>query len=197
MAYECRKPPGETGGHESGTDFVHHQTTQGKPTQRKAKPIAAWGHSSRPRLLSCTRGAGAGSWPCSTPSSGHCFCPTPTGRGTPRVLEEVASQQVVGSIQGLPVVTDPNIETNLGTGGDEDPVYVLSRIRRCAVGVGDQGKGITGDQGAEPHGAVAAVWLPGVLCGPLPAERRRAHRPDGTDVLRRFGATAQLSFGGH
>jgi HK97 family phage major capsid protein len=41
------------------------------------------------------------------------------------VLEEVASQQVVGSIQGLPVVTDPNIETNLGTGGDEDPVYVL------------------------------------------------------------------------
>lgn len=41
------------------------------------------------------------------------------------ILEEVASQQVVGSIQGLPVVTDPNIETNLGTGGDEDPVYLL------------------------------------------------------------------------
>jgi len=41
------------------------------------------------------------------------------------ILEEVASQQVVGSIQGLPVVTDPNIETNLGAGGDEDPVYVL------------------------------------------------------------------------
>ena len=41
------------------------------------------------------------------------------------ILEEVASQQVVGSIQGLPVVTDPNIETNRGTGGDEDPVYVL------------------------------------------------------------------------
>jgi HK97 family phage major capsid protein len=41
------------------------------------------------------------------------------------ILEEVASQQVVGSIQGLPVVTDPNIETKLGTGGDEDPVYVL------------------------------------------------------------------------
>jgi hypothetical protein len=32
---------------------------------------------------------------------------------------------VVGLIQGLPVVTDPNIETNLGAGGDEDPVYVL------------------------------------------------------------------------
>ena len=41
------------------------------------------------------------------------------------ILEAVASQQVVGSIQGLPVVTDPNIETNLGTCGDEDPVYVL------------------------------------------------------------------------
>jgi HK97 family phage major capsid protein len=41
------------------------------------------------------------------------------------ILEEVASQQVVGSIQGLPVVTDPNIEINMGTGGDEDPVYVL------------------------------------------------------------------------
>ncbi|WP_082965082.1 phage major capsid protein [Mycobacterium sp. ACS1612] len=41
------------------------------------------------------------------------------------ILEEVASQQVVGSIQGLPVVTEPNIETNLGASGDEDPVYVL------------------------------------------------------------------------
>ena len=41
------------------------------------------------------------------------------------ILEEVASQQVVGSIQGLPVVTDPNIAIDLGTGGDEDAVYVL------------------------------------------------------------------------
>jgi HK97 family phage major capsid protein len=40
------------------------------------------------------------------------------------VLEEVASQQVVGSIQGLPVVTDPNIATNSGA-GTEDIVYVL------------------------------------------------------------------------
>jgi hypothetical protein len=109
------------------------------------------------------------------------------------VLEEVASQQVVGSIQGLPVVTDPNIETNLGTGGDEDPVYVLSRIRRCAVGVGDQGKGITGDQGAEPHGAVAAVWLPGVLCGPLPAERRRDHGVDRAHVGRSPAAAGVVS----
>jgi HK97 family phage major capsid protein len=40
------------------------------------------------------------------------------------ILEEVASQQVVGSIQGLPVVTDPNIATNSGA-GTEDIVYVL------------------------------------------------------------------------
>ena len=40
------------------------------------------------------------------------------------ILEEVASQQVVGSIQGLPVVTDHNIATNSGA-GTEDIVYVL------------------------------------------------------------------------
>jgi HK97 family phage major capsid protein len=40
------------------------------------------------------------------------------------ILEEVASQQVVGSIQGLPVVTDPNIATTSGA-GTEDIVYVL------------------------------------------------------------------------
>jgi HK97 family phage major capsid protein len=40
------------------------------------------------------------------------------------ILEDVASQQVVGSIQGLPVVTDPNIATNSGA-GTEDIVYVL------------------------------------------------------------------------
>jgi HK97 family phage major capsid protein len=40
------------------------------------------------------------------------------------ILLEVASQQVVGSIQGLPVVTDPNVATNSGA-GTEDIVYVL------------------------------------------------------------------------
>jgi HK97 family phage major capsid protein len=40
------------------------------------------------------------------------------------ILDEVASQQVVGNIQGLPVVTDPNIATNSGA-GTEDIVYVL------------------------------------------------------------------------
>lgn len=40
------------------------------------------------------------------------------------VLEKVDSQQVVGQVQGLPVVTDPNIPTNFGS-GTEDPIYVM------------------------------------------------------------------------
>lgn len=39
-------------------------------------------------------------------------------------LDAVASQQVVGQLQGLPVVTDPNIATTLGAGGNEDAVYI-------------------------------------------------------------------------
>jgi len=41
------------------------------------------------------------------------------------VLEKVDSQQVVGEIQGLPVITDPNIPTNLGTGTNQDAIYVM------------------------------------------------------------------------
>lgn len=37
----------------------------------------------------------------------------------------VLSQQVVGTMQGLPVVTDPNIPTNLGTGTNEDVILVM------------------------------------------------------------------------
>lgn len=37
----------------------------------------------------------------------------------------VAAEQVVGSMHGLPVVTDPGIPTNLGTGTDEDIVLIL------------------------------------------------------------------------
>ncbi len=37
----------------------------------------------------------------------------------------VVQQQVVGTMQGLPVVTDPSIPTNLGTGANEDMVLVL------------------------------------------------------------------------
>jgi HK97 family phage major capsid protein len=44
------------------------------------------------------------------------------------VLSAVESQQVVGQVQGLSVVTDPNIQTTLGTEsptGDEDAIYVM------------------------------------------------------------------------
>jgi HK97 family phage major capsid protein len=40
-------------------------------------------------------------------------------------LGSVASQQVVGQMHGLPVVTDPNIATNLGAGTNEDVIHVL------------------------------------------------------------------------
>jgi HK97 family phage major capsid protein len=40
-------------------------------------------------------------------------------------LDDVASQQVVGQMHGLPVVTDPNIPTNLGTSSDEDVIFVM------------------------------------------------------------------------
>lgn len=41
------------------------------------------------------------------------------------VLTDVASQQVVGSMHGLPVVTDPNIPVTQGAGSNEDPVFVV------------------------------------------------------------------------
>ena len=41
------------------------------------------------------------------------------------VLTAVPSQQVVGSMHGLPVVTDPNIPVDQGTGNNEDPVFVV------------------------------------------------------------------------
>jgi hypothetical protein len=34
-------------------------------------------------------------------------------------------RQIVGQTQGLPVVTDPNVRTNAGPGGNEDEIYVL------------------------------------------------------------------------
>jgi HK97 family phage major capsid protein len=41
------------------------------------------------------------------------------------VLTDVDSQQVVGQMHGLPVVTDPNLPVNLGAGTNEDPILVL------------------------------------------------------------------------
>lgn len=40
-------------------------------------------------------------------------------------LGEVASQQVVGQMHGLPVVTDPSIPTTLGASTSEDVIHVL------------------------------------------------------------------------
>lgn len=40
-------------------------------------------------------------------------------------LGEVASQQVVGTMHGLPVVTDPSIPTTLGASTTEDVIHVL------------------------------------------------------------------------
>lgn len=41
------------------------------------------------------------------------------------ILSEVASQGVVGNVQGLPVITDANIPTNLGAGTNQDVILVL------------------------------------------------------------------------
>lgn len=50
------------------------------------------------------------------------FLPTANmGNNLAGVLSEVASQQVVGNLHGLPVVTDPNIST----AGGEDSIFVL------------------------------------------------------------------------
>lgn len=52
---------------------------------------------------------------------------TPTGNtfNVLGVAEGVVSQQVVGSVQGLPVVTDPSLPTTLGTGTNQDVIHVL------------------------------------------------------------------------
>lgn len=45
---------------------------------------------------------------------------------------EVASQQVVGQFQGLPVVTDPSIPTTNGSGTNED-VVIIMRSQDCIL----------------------------------------------------------------
>lgn len=51
----------------------------------------------------------------------------PSGPGQNQIatLGAVAAEQVVGQMHGLPVVTDPNLPTNLGVGTDEDIILVL------------------------------------------------------------------------
>ena len=41
------------------------------------------------------------------------------------VLEAVDSQQRVGQMAGLPVITDPNITTTAGAGNNEDIIFVM------------------------------------------------------------------------
>lgn len=40
-------------------------------------------------------------------------------------FDGIGSQKVVGSMHGLPVVTDPNLPTNLGAGTNEDVIHVI------------------------------------------------------------------------
>ena len=48
------------------------------------------------------------------------------------ILEDVDSQQVVGRTHGLPIVTDPNIATNLGAGTNEDQIFVGVSATSCS-----------------------------------------------------------------
>jgi HK97 family phage major capsid protein len=103
------------------------------------------------------------------------------------VLTDVASQQVVGQMHGLPVVTDPNISTTSGPEsptGTEDIVYVPARQRRRAVGVRCARPCAAGNEGAELDGAASDLRLPGLFGCSLPAEHRGDHRPHSTDILR-------------
>lgn len=47
------------------------------------------------------------------------------GQNLPATLERVAPQAIVGQMQGLPVLVDPNIPTNLGAGTNEDRILIL------------------------------------------------------------------------
>lgn len=51
----------------------------------------------------------------------------PSGPGVNAIAthSSVAAEQVVGQMHGLPVVTDPNMPTTLGTGTNEDVIHVL------------------------------------------------------------------------
>ncbi len=51
--------------------------------------------------------------------------PSGPGQNSIATLSAVAAEQVVGNMHGLPVVTDPNMPTTLGTGTNEDVIHVL------------------------------------------------------------------------
>lgn len=41
------------------------------------------------------------------------------------IITDVAAEQVVGNMHGLPVITDPNLPTNLGAGTNQDPILIM------------------------------------------------------------------------
>jgi HK97 family phage major capsid protein len=41
------------------------------------------------------------------------------------LLERVAPESLVGQVQGVPIIVDANIPTNLGGGSNQDPIYVV------------------------------------------------------------------------
>jgi HK97 family phage major capsid protein len=51
----------------------------------------------------------------------------PSGPGQNQIANfgSVAAEQVVGSMHGLPVITDPNLPTNLGASTNQDVIHVL------------------------------------------------------------------------
>ena len=102
------------------------------------------------------------------------------------VLTDVASQQVVGNMHGLPVVTDPNITITSGVGtapGTNDIILVPRVPATWCCGSPASGRGTAGNEGAEPDGAAADLRLPRVLGSSLPGKHLRDHRADGADVL--------------
>ncbi|MFF8406907.1 phage major capsid protein [Streptomyces sp. NPDC015684] len=85
-------------------------------TQRYMAPTAIVMHPRRwAYLLAASDSTGR---PLVVPNSGN----PANAIGT---LGVVGSQQVVGSMHGLPVVTDPNMPTNLGASTTEDVIHVL------------------------------------------------------------------------
>jgi hypothetical protein len=99
------------------------------------------------------------------------------------VLTDVASQQIVGSMRGLPVVTDPNIPVTQGPGNNEDPVFVV-RASHLVLWEGGIRARVLPETKATTLTVLLQIYSYLAFRGQLPAERRRDHRPDSTDVLR-------------
>lgn len=90
------------------------------------------------------------------------------------ILQNVESQQIVGNMQGCPVVTDPNIPTTLN--GSQDPIYVMRAEDLWLWETGIRARCFAGNPGRATHGETSSLF---VLCfygWPLPEEHRRDKR---------------------